>query len=53
MSDPEHPPEDSNGAADHVQHVGKSAITAGKTATQQQLMTALTATDVTIRRLDL
>ncbi|KAJ5900682.1 uncharacterized protein N7473_004752 [Penicillium subrubescens] len=53
MSDPAHPPDTPNGAADHVQHVGKSAITAGKAATQQQLLSALTATDVTIRRLDL
>ncbi|KAF3384943.1 hypothetical protein F1880_002961 [Penicillium rolfsii] len=53
MADPDHPSETPNGAADHVQHVGKSAITAGKTATQQQLMSALTAADVTIRRLDL
>lgn len=53
MSDPEHPPDISKEAADHVQHVGKSPITAGKLATQQQMMAALTATDVTIRRLDL
>ncbi|KAJ5102180.1 hypothetical protein NUU61_004402 [Penicillium alfredii] len=43
MADPEHP---SDQAPDHKQHVehGKSA--------QQQLMAALTATDVTIRRID-
>jgi hypothetical protein len=53
MADPEHPPDISGEAADHIQHVGKSPISAGKPATQQQLMAALTATDVTIRRLDL
>ncbi|KAJ5159610.1 uncharacterized protein N7482_006614 [Penicillium canariense] len=52
MADPEHPP-DTSKAADHVQHVGKSPIAAGKSATQQQVMATLTAVDVTIRRLDL
>lgn len=49
MADPEHPPE----ATAHDQHVEKGPIAAGKAGTQQQLLAALTATDATIRRLDL
>lgn len=53
MSDPEHPP--ASPAPNDAQHVGKSASSnaAGKSATRQQLLAVLTATDVTIRRLDL
>ncbi|KAJ5785424.1 uncharacterized protein N7503_010636 [Penicillium pulvis] len=52
MSDPEHTPESPK--TPDAQHVGKpSPTTAGKSATRQQLLAALTATDVTIRRLDL
>ncbi|KAJ5585003.1 uncharacterized protein N7459_004803 [Penicillium hispanicum] len=49
MVDPEHPPDLK--AAPNAGHVGKSPA-AGKSA-GQQLLNALTATDVTIRRLDL
>ncbi|KAJ5648094.1 Peroxisomal biogenesis factor 11 [Penicillium lividum] len=41
-------------ALDDTQHVGASSpIPAGKSTTKRQLLAALTATDVTIRRLDL
>ncbi|KAJ6021144.1 Peroxisomal biogenesis factor 11 [Penicillium herquei] len=53
MSDSEHPPDSST--PDDAQHVGKSnsPVAAGKSATRRELLAALTATDVTIRRLDL
>ncbi|KAJ5737044.1 Peroxisomal biogenesis factor 11 [Penicillium malachiteum] len=53
MSDSENPPDSST--PDDTQHVGKSSspVTAGKSATRRELLAALTATDVTIRRLDL
>ncbi|KAJ5953366.1 hypothetical protein N7454_000262 [Penicillium verhagenii] len=53
MADPTHPPDESK-APDDTQRVGDtSPITAGKSASRRQLLAALTATDVTIRRLDL
>lgn len=52
MTDPEHPT-DASKATTHDQHVGKGSIAAGKAGSQQQLLAALTATDATIRRLDL
>ncbi|KAJ5083523.1 Peroxisomal biogenesis factor 11 [Penicillium angulare] len=53
MADPNHTP-DTPSVADDSSHVGKSSSTipAGK-PTRRQLLGALTATDVTIRRLDL
>ncbi|KAJ5672098.1 hypothetical protein N7507_001225 [Penicillium longicatenatum] len=52
MSTPEHSPD--NSKTPDAQHVGKpSSTTAGKSATRRQLLAALTATDMTIRRLDL
>ncbi|KAJ5690654.1 hypothetical protein N7462_005046 [Penicillium macrosclerotiorum] len=53
MADPDHPPDPSNAAKDNVQHVGTSEAAAGKSTTPRQVMAALTATDVTIRRLDM
>ncbi|KAJ5709780.1 Peroxisomal biogenesis factor 11 [Penicillium malachiteum] len=52
MSDSEHPPDTTPHDA---QHVGKSnsPVAAGKSASRRELLAALTATDVTIRRLDL
>ncbi|KAJ5918639.1 hypothetical protein N7466_010631 [Penicillium verhagenii] len=53
MADPTHPPDESK-ASDDAQRVGDtSPISAGKSASRRQLLAALTATDVTIRRLDL
>ncbi|KAJ5098064.1 Peroxisomal biogenesis factor 11 [Penicillium argentinense] len=55
MADSQTPPDPSSPAkpADDAQHVGNGPIAAGKAATRRQLAAALTATDVTIRRLDL
>lgn len=53
MADPEHPPSSSAEKTVDAQHVGNGPIAAGKPATRQQLTAALTAADVTIRRLDL
>lgn len=54
MADSELPPSSSTEkTTDDAQHVGNGPITAGKAATRQQLAAALTAADVTIRRLDL
>ncbi|KAJ5722298.1 Peroxisomal biogenesis factor 11 [Penicillium malachiteum] len=48
----EHPPDTT---PDDAQHVGKSnsPVAAGKSASRRELLAVLTATDVTIRRLDL
>lgn len=52
MAEPEHPTDASKATA-HEQHVGKGSIAAGGSGSKQQLLAALTATDATIRRLDL
>ncbi|KAJ5983138.1 Peroxisomal biogenesis factor 11 [Penicillium waksmanii] len=53
MADPELPPSPPAEKTVDAQHVGNGPIAAGKPATRQQLTAALTAADVTIRRLDL
>lgn len=53
MAESERPPFSAEKPTEDAQHVGNSPITAGKAATRQQVTAALTAADVTIRRLDL
>ncbi|KAJ5756585.1 peroxin-11C Pex11C-Penicillium chrysogenum [Penicillium manginii] len=53
MADPELPPSPPAEKTVDAQHVGNAPIAAGKPATRRQLTAALTAADVTIRRLDL
>ncbi|CAI7676285.1 unnamed protein product [Penicillium manginii] len=53
MADPELSPSPPTEKTVDAQHVGNAPIAAGKPATRRQLTAALTAADVTIRRLDL